>query len=165
MNCCSKIPYPTAVLAGIAMQSIRRTSPVGKRVPEGIHPCPECRARHVRSKRGSARNKWTRELDAKMNAAYARKGGQSDALSPISSFVIVAKSGQTLPAKMFSSVTWLTEDLVAADRMLLSPIASVRFRTNWRAVSPTASSDGIVGHGDGASAEGLSRTFMAMTKA
>jgi len=78
---------------------------------------------------------------------------------------MVARSGQTLPAKMFSSVTWLTEDLAAAARMLVSPIASVRLRTNWRAVSPTASSDGIVGQGEGASAEGLSRTFMAMTKA
>ena len=72
MDSCSKIPYLTADIAGIAMQSIRRRSPAGKRLPEGIHPCSECRAWHVTSKRGSARNKWTRELDAKMNEAYAR---------------------------------------------------------------------------------------------
>lgn len=62
MSPCTKIPYPSASIAGVAMQAIQRRSPAGKRVPEGIHPCAECRGWHVTSKRGSARNKWTLQL-------------------------------------------------------------------------------------------------------
>jgi len=75
---------------------------------------------------------------------------------------MVDRSGQTFPPRMFNSVTWVSPEASATERSDRFPTASRTLIANFRATSPTGSSEGTSGHGDGASATGFARVVMLM---
>lgn len=57
MPACTKRQYPSVAAAALALRRIRADHP--ERGEVGIHPCSDCRAFHLTSDGGAARNRWT----------------------------------------------------------------------------------------------------------